>query len=74
MCPKMRATDAEVKAGALQPDRLQQFVDSFDASGCEFQPVAARQTGYIATQSHHNCFKLPLRDALSSCRAMCRAR
>ena len=34
----MRATGAEVQAGALQPGRLQQFVDSFHARGCEFQP------------------------------------
>ena len=33
----MRATGAEVQAGALQPGRLQQFVDSFHARGCEFQ-------------------------------------
>jgi hypothetical protein len=36
--PRMRATGAEVQAGALQPGRLQQFVDSFHARGCEFQP------------------------------------
>ena len=32
----MRVLSTEVQAGALRPERLQRFVEGFDARGCAF--------------------------------------